>query len=215
MALDMAGIDYELNFIQLSELRGPELKALNPNGKVPVLETPEGPIFETHAILRYVARAAGQLYGSNNYENSQVDQWLDWINANLQTLCPQFLYQIFGFEGFGLNYEKGNLFRNKKAFADQLQVLEAAIGSNNFIVGNQASIADIAFVNCTIHYWTFMIGDKERKQLPNISRVYANVAETAAFQKWFGRIRALPKAINWPFFEQAQAAPKKQEKKQK
>lgn len=213
MALDLAGIDYELKFWDMSELKSADMKALNPNGKVPVLETPEGPIFETHAILRYVARASGKLYGSNNFENSQVDQWLDWINSNLQTLAPQFIYQIFGFENFGLNYEKGNLFRAKKSFGDQLKVIDAAI-TGNFIVGSEVSIADVALVNAIMHYWSFIINEKERKQFPNIAKLIAAVAETPAFIKWWGRVRALPKNLAWPFYDQpAKAAPKKEKKK--
>lgn len=217
MALDLAGIDYELKFWPMTELKTPEMLALNPNGKVPVLETPEGPIFETHAILRYVARSSGKLYGSNNYENSQIDQWLDWINSNLQTLAPQFIYQIFGFEGFGLNYEKGSLFKAKASFAQQLQIIENAIGTNNWIVGSEISIADISLVNCIMHYWSFIIGEKDRKKFPNLTNWMNNVAQTDAFIKWWGRVRALPKNLNWPFYAQPanKAAPaKKQKKKQ-
>lgn len=40
-----------------------EILKLNPFGKVPVLETPEGSIFESNAILRYLARHSQGLYG--------------------------------------------------------------------------------------------------------------------------------------------------------
>lgn len=180
------------------------------------METPEGPIFETNAILRHIARVSGKLYGANNFENSQVDQWLDWINSNLKTLTPKFITQIFGFEGFGLNYEKANLFKAKKAFANQLKIIEAALIGKTTLVGSEITIADIAFVNAMMQYWTFLICDKERKQFPNISNLMAHVAETEAFKKWWGKIRALPKNLDWPFYDQPKdAQPKKKKEKKK
>ena len=45
-------------------------KKLNPNGKVPTLETPEGSIYESNAILRYVARINenSKLYSKDDFE---------------------------------------------------------------------------------------------------------------------------------------------------
>ena len=49
--------------------------AKNPNGKIPVLETPEGYVFESNAILRHIARLipSANLYGTNLHENVIVD----------------------------------------------------------------------------------------------------------------------------------------------
>lgn len=57
------------------DLKKPEHLKRNPLGKVPVVETSEGFLFESNAILRYIARlnSDSQLYGKNSYENSLVD----------------------------------------------------------------------------------------------------------------------------------------------
>ena len=57
----------------------------NPMGKVPVLVTPEGAVSESTAIARYVARMRNDtaLLGATFYEQGQVDQWIDWCNAEL------------------------------------------------------------------------------------------------------------------------------------
>ena len=54
--------------------QSPEFLALNPLGKVPVLETPEGGIFESNAIARYVAglKADTTLLGATYFESGQV-----------------------------------------------------------------------------------------------------------------------------------------------
>ena len=59
----------------------------HPLGKVPVLETPEGCIFDSFAILRYIARRGADkgLYGKGDFQASQCDQWLEF---SAQELTP-------------------------------------------------------------------------------------------------------------------------------
>lgn len=114
-----------------------------------------------------------------------------------------------------MNYEKGSLFKAKKTFGDNLALIEAAIGTEGYIVGNDITVADVALTNAIIHYWTFILAEKERKAFPNITRWLGLIAETSAFKKWWGRIRAIPSSLNWPAFEAPAPAPapKKEEKK--
>jgi glutathione S-transferase len=59
--------DFQVEFerIPSSQWKSAEYLKKHPMGKVPTLETPEGCIFESHTIMRYFARKAGQMYGSN------------------------------------------------------------------------------------------------------------------------------------------------------
>jgi elongation factor 1-gamma len=60
-----------------------EFLQLNPFGKVPTLKTPEGGVWESDAIAKYICRvgnASGQLLGVSPYEQSQVERWLDLFN---------------------------------------------------------------------------------------------------------------------------------------
>ncbi|CAI8600688.1 unnamed protein product [Vicia faba] len=70
----------------------PQFLKLNPIGKVPVLETPDGAVFESNAIARYVARLGdNNLFGSSPIDLAHVDQWIDFasleIDSNLSKLC--------------------------------------------------------------------------------------------------------------------------------
>jgi elongation factor 1-gamma len=51
--------------LPLNEWKSAEYLKKHPWGKVPTLETPEGCIFESHSIMRYFARKAGKMYGTN------------------------------------------------------------------------------------------------------------------------------------------------------
>lgn len=213
MGLDLAGLDYELNWVPIQDLKSEEFLKINPNGKVPTLETEDGPIFETHAILRYAARRGGKGYGATPYENAQVDQWLDWVNCELQPLAPQFLYQIFGFEFPGLSYEKDGMFKAKAEFLKRISHLNTSLNGKDFIVGSEMTIADVALINSTVQFLTFCVADKQRKGFANVYKWLENCAQNAAFQKWFGRLRLIPKPLNFAKVETApQAAPAKKSK---
>ena len=63
-----------------------EFLAMNPLGKVPVLETSQGCIFESNAIARYLARMRvdTQLYGATFFESAQIDSWIDFCAHELE-----------------------------------------------------------------------------------------------------------------------------------
>ncbi|KAL5982893.1 hypothetical protein ACLOJK_016972 [Asimina triloba] len=75
IAAEYAGVNVELakNFEMGVSNKTPEYLKLNPIGKVPLLETPDGPIFESNAIARYVARVKGDntLFGSSLIEYAE------------------------------------------------------------------------------------------------------------------------------------------------
>ena len=53
--------------------------ALNPNGTVPVWQEGKFALYESHAIMRHLARRQGGLYGSDEHTKALVDCWLDWF----------------------------------------------------------------------------------------------------------------------------------------
>lgn len=88
------GINLEFNRIPPTEWKTPEHLKRHPLGKVPVLETPEGCIYESLSIIRYLARKAGKLYGTSAAETAQIDQWLEFSNTQLQPYLAAINYPI-------------------------------------------------------------------------------------------------------------------------
>ena len=64
----------------------PEFKKISPLGKVPVLVTPQGPLLESNAIARFIARHAPAkgLMGGSFFEQAQVDSWVDWTANEIE-----------------------------------------------------------------------------------------------------------------------------------
>jgi elongation factor 1-gamma len=97
IAAGIAGVALEEKFIGYENLKTKEFLAINPFGRIPTLETPEGPIFESFAILRYIARKSNSLYGKNTWEQAQIDNWL---NIGLSELDPIVVSYICAVNGF-------------------------------------------------------------------------------------------------------------------
>ncbi|KAE9259378.1 hypothetical protein PR003_g34813, partial [Phytophthora rubi] len=87
IAAEYNGINIELpKFDMAKDLKTKAFKAKTPLGKVPILETEEGSIFESGAIARYVARLRPDtgLYGKTFFESGQVDSWIDFSAYELE-----------------------------------------------------------------------------------------------------------------------------------
>ncbi|KAL5073289.1 hypothetical protein RYX36_012273 [Vicia faba] len=94
IAAEYVGVNVQLapDFQMGVSNKTPQFLKLNPIGKVPVLETPDGAVFESNAIARYVARLGdNNLFGSSPIDLAHVDQWIDFasleIDSNLSKLC--------------------------------------------------------------------------------------------------------------------------------
>jgi len=73
----------------------PDFLAISPNNRMPAIVDPDGPggkrvsVFESGAILQYLARKTGSFYGADEHARIDVDQWLFWQMANLGPMSGQ------------------------------------------------------------------------------------------------------------------------------
>ena len=79
-----------------TDSKKPEFLKKSPLGRVPVLETAQGSIFESNAIARYVARIRNdtELYGTTFFESAQVDSWIDFSSHDIELVSVKYLIQI-------------------------------------------------------------------------------------------------------------------------
>ena len=92
-------VDLNVEFVRIpmAEWKSPEYLKKHPWGKIPTLETPEGCIFESHAIMRYIARKAGKMYGTNAASTATIDQWLEFITTQVNPNVSRVHYAILGY----------------------------------------------------------------------------------------------------------------------
>ena len=84
LALEEMGLAYEAHRVTLSDadVKSPEFLSLNPNNKIPAIIDPNGPdgrpvtLFESGAILIYLAEKSGKFIGKDATEKAQIIQWV-------------------------------------------------------------------------------------------------------------------------------------------
>lgn len=216
IAAEYYGVKIETtpNFKMGVDNKTDEFKKMNPNGKVPVLKTPEGALFESGAIARYVGRLGDKsLYGKNNFEQGQVDQWIDWCTWHVELPAMAWLYPIMGFVPNNNN-------RTKKAKGDvrnALAILNQHLKTRTFLVGERVSLADIVLA-CTLKsLYTTVLAPGFRNSFVNTNRWFMTCINQPNFAKVLGKVELATKMAVAPAAkkEQKKQQPKKKQQQQK
>jgi GST-like protein len=152
IALEEIGLPYEAHYIDITQNQSwtAEYLTLNPNGKIPAIIDPDGPggrplrLFESGAILQYLAEKSGKLMPADpalRYET------LQWVHFQVGGVGPTF-GQVGYFHKFaGREIEdKRPLERYVKETIRLLGVLEARLAGRSWIMGEEFTIADIALL---------------------------------------------------------------------
>ena len=153
IALEEMGLPYRLNLVNigLGEQFRPEFLKIAPNNRMPAIVDPEGPdgvpiaIFESGAILQYLARKTGLFHGATERDRVAVDQWLMWQMAGVGPMAGQahhFLKYAPALDPpQDLPYAKD---RYRREVARLYGVLDRQLGRNRYVAGDFYSIADMA-----------------------------------------------------------------------
>jgi GST-like protein len=185
--LEEIGLPYEPHTIDTSknETRTPEFLSLNPDGKIPAILDPDGPggepltLFESGAILVYLAEKTGELLPADPAKRIETIQWVFFQMAGVGPMFAQFGY----FHKFaGKDYADKRPFERYRAEAQRLlNVLETRLDGRSWIMGDEYSIADISllgWVRLFVEYYGAgeLVGYTDLKNLPS----------------WFERVLARP-----------------------
>merc|ERR1712028_21414 len=179
--------------------KDPEFLKMNPMGKVPVLETPEGCVFESNAIFRYVMRSslATSLYGATPLEAAQVDQWIDFSANELELAIGAWVYPILGYVAFDFKATE----KAQKDVQSALKVLDT------FLVGESVSGADIAVACALVNPAKLVFDAAFRKGFPNVFRWFTTCVNQPEFSAVLGAVELCTEAKS--------AKPEKKKKKKK
>jgi len=150
--LEETGLPYEPHFINIgqNETWTPEYLALNPNGKIPSIIDPEGPggkplpLFESGAILLYLAEKTGKFLPSDPARRYETIQWVFFQMASVGPMFGQlgFFHKFAGRE----IEDKRPLERYRNESKRLLGVLETRLEGRDWIMGDDYTIADISLL---------------------------------------------------------------------
>ena len=150
--LEEIGLPYEAHAVNIgqNETWGPEFLSLNTNGKIPAILDPSGPggrplaLFESGAILLYLADKTGQLIPTDPAQRYETIQWVFFQMAAIGPMFGQLGY-FHKFAGREIE-DKRPLERYRAESKRLLGVLEARLAGRPWIMGDAYTVADVSLL---------------------------------------------------------------------
>ncbi len=127
------------------EQRAPAYAALNPNMRMPVLEDGDYVLWESNAILQYLAakRPESGLWPSDLRAQANVSRWLNWESAHWAPAGTPFAFErvVKKLAGLGAP-DPAEIARGEQPFHAAAQALDTSLRGKKWLVGDRLTIAD-------------------------------------------------------------------------
>ncbi|SMF13777.1 glutathione S-transferase [Tistlia consotensis] len=140
-------LDYVRVDLGKGENRTPAFLALNPNGKVPVLELGDGrTLWESNAIMAHLARQAGsELWPADGERQIEVLRWLAWNDVHFTRHAGTLYFERIIKPMFGIGAENAAATEEATGFLRRFgKVLDDHLRGRHWLLGDAMTIADFA-----------------------------------------------------------------------
>ena len=163
------------------KLDTPEYGRMNPNRLVPVLQDGALTMYESNAIVRYLAstHGRGSLAPIDPTMHAKADQWMDWAAT---TFAPVMSGGIFLplVRTAAKDRNMAAVEAAAKKAGDLTAILDAELANSQFLIGPSLTIADIAVGTFLYRYYTLPV---ERPSRPNVEGWYKRLTGRKAYQE--------------------------------
>ena len=168
-----AGMQYGVN-------KTPEFRKLNPNDLVPVIDDGGAVIWESNAIVRYLAAkyGNGSLWPEDPAARAQSDMWMDWCATVYWPPMREVFWGLVRTPPEKRNLELIETSRNKAG--EILKIVDAALEGRDYIGGKQLTIGDISLGTIS---WRWFGIEMERPPRPNLEAWFKRLSAREAFRK--------------------------------
>ncbi len=158
----------------------PEYLAMNPNGRVPTIDDGGLILWESNAIVRYLAAryGAGTLWPEDPAARAAADQWMDWqVTAVLTDLIMIFWALI---RNPPEERDPAAIEAAAKRLAGQWAILDRHLGDRPYVAGEAFTMGDIPVGAACYRYAELEV---ERPDLPNLDAWYEGLKARAPFRR--------------------------------
>lgn len=149
MAANVLGLEYE--YVQINiregEHRTEKYLAINPAGKVPAIDDDGFLLFESDAIIKYLATSeASTLYTEDIKQRALIDQWLDFVAIHVGGAMGRVLFNRVFASFAKIPPDERSLNDGIKFLERFLPVIDQQLSQMKYLAGNQFSLADISLL---------------------------------------------------------------------
>jgi len=145
MLCEELGIPYTYETVDLmgGKQYTPEFQKLNPNSKVPAIDDDGFMLWESQAIMRYLAdkHKAHAWYPTDPKARARVEQWLDWNQTRLGTEAGKIMFNTH----FAGDKRNDQAIEDAKKWLEKIfPVMDAELKNRSYLSGDQPTLADLA-----------------------------------------------------------------------
>jgi glutathione S-transferase len=158
----------------------PEYRALNPNGRVPTIEDEGFVLWESHAIVRYLARrhGTGTLWPGDERMCADADRWMEWYSTTLWPSLQPIFWNLVRVEPEKRDLKAVELARQR--LAECLRIVEEQLALRPYLAGDAFTMGDIP-MGVALHRWFLL--PIERPDYPRLAGYYERLRARTAFQQ--------------------------------
>lgn len=179
-ACDELGLGYEREDIggSFGGNRDADYLAMNPNGLVPTLIDDGFVLWESHAIVRYLAgrHAPNVLYPDDRQRRALANQWMDWCHTTVNPAIRAVFWGLVRTPPEERDLEA--IARSRDETEQVMGLLDEHLSRAAFVTGDSFNMGDIP-VGVMAYRWFNL--EIERAEYPHLARWYQNLTERSAF----------------------------------
>lgn len=148
---ELLGIDYEYQNMDFTkDLKTPEFLSVHPAGKIPAI-VDNFPLWESNAILRYLASKESKYYSDDLQQKAIIDQWLDYSSIHLGAALGKVAFNRVFAPKFGMTVNEESITDGVSQLDSILPIINNRLGTAKYIAGDELTIADISLF-ATLEY---------------------------------------------------------------
>jgi len=179
--------DIDIEFVNVEDPNNKvDICSLSPLGKLPVLETPNGRIFESNAIARYISRMRRdtEIYGVSFYESGLIDSWIDFSTNEIELPGLVWTYPVLGL----LPYHEETTSKARNDLRKGLLTLDNYLLDKTFLVGDKITLADITVSTALVYPFKIVCTPQYLSEFPNVMRWFNTLVNQPQFLNVIGKV---------------------------
>jgi glutathione S-transferase len=164
---------------QFGRTKDPEYLAMNPNALVPTIDDNGFVLWESNAVVRYLAskHTAGRLWPADVQARADADRWMDWaITTVIPAMGPVFMGLV---RTPPEKRDAAAIEASRNKCADALAIFDKHISKRDFVGGKSLGMGDIP-IGCAVNRWYAL--PIERPKMPALEAYYQRLQQRGPFK---------------------------------